>query len=184
MTEPELRAFVTGAVREGQKLDAKAYSRMTGIKASTLARWVAAEHFEMRAVRDGMAVEQLSGLADNARAALQVAKLEAVFLQVTKLALDAKVPAAQLKTIVTEANSAPSEAEALAVVARAREARSDDIRSIAAGFKSARRRGNRSALHIGGLLSFEVADLLDVSPDKRAEMFARMNDSETGSTVP
>src|ERR1700733_3218346 len=39
MTEEELRAFVTGAVEEGQVLDARAYSRMTGVKASTLARW-------------------------------------------------------------------------------------------------------------------------------------------------
>jgi hypothetical protein len=32
-----------------------------------------------------------------------------------------------------------------------------------------------SALHIGGLLRFEVDDLLDVSPDKQGEMFARMS---------
>ncbi len=32
-----------------------------------------------------------------------------------------------------------------------------------------------SALHIGGLLRFDVADLLDVPQDKRAEMFRRMS---------
>lgn len=175
MTDEEIRAFVTGAVEEGQVLDAKAYSRMTGIRASTLARWVAAKHFEMRAARDGMIIDQLKTLADGARAALNVARLEAVFVQVTALAVDARVPAGQLRTIITEANAAPSEAEALAVVARAREARSEDIRTIASGFRSAPRRSKGSALHIGGLLRFEVADLLDVSPDKQIEMFTRMS---------
>ena len=175
MTDEEIRAFVTGALQEGQVLDPKAYSRMTGIKASTLARWVAAKHFEMRAVRVGMAIDQFKDLSDSVRAALHVAKLEAVFVQVTALAVDARVPTAQLKTIITEANAAPSEADALAVVARAREARSDDIKTIAAGFKSARRKSKGSALHISGLLRFEVADLLDVSPDKQVEMFKRMS---------
>jgi ParB-like chromosome segregation protein Spo0J len=175
MTEEEIRAFVTGAVEEGKTLDAKAYSRMTGVKASTLTRWVAAKHFDMRAARDGIAIDQLVDLADSVRAALNVAKLEAVFLQATSLAVDARVPAAQLRTIVTEANAAPSEADALALVERARAARSEDIKTIASGFKRAPRRSKGSVLHIGGLLRFEVADLLDVSPDKQAEMFARMS---------
>lgn len=175
MTDEEIRAFVTSAVEEGQVLDAKAYSRMTGVKASRLARWVAAKHFDMRAARDGMTKEQLQDLVDSVRAALNVAKLEAVFLQVTVLAIDAKVPAAQLRTIITEANTAPSEAEALAVVARARAARSEDIKAIASGFKTAPRKSNGLALHIGGLLRFEVADLLDVAPDKQTEMFTRMS---------
>ena len=174
MTEEELRAFITGAVEEGQVLDAKAYSRITGVKASTLTRWVAAKHFDMRAGRDGLAIGQLKDLPDSVRAALNVAKLEAVFVQATALAVDAKVPTAQLRTIITEANGAPSEAEALAVVARARAARSEDIKTIASGFKSSRR-SKGSALHIGGLLRFEVADLLDVSPDKQAETYTRMS---------
>ena len=49
MTEGEIRAFVTNAVEEGQVLDPRAYSRMTGVKAATIARWVAAKHFEIRA---------------------------------------------------------------------------------------------------------------------------------------
>lgn len=175
MTEDEIRAFVTGAVEEGQVLDAKAYSRMTGVKASKLARWVTATHFEIRAVRDGIASNRVQELTDSVRVALNVAKLEAVFLHVTALALDARVPASQLKAIITEANAAPSEAEALAVVARAREARSEDIRSIAAGFKSSARRSRGSALHLSGLLRFEVSDLLDVAPDKQADAFARMS---------
>ena len=175
MTDEEIRAFVTGAVEEGQVLDPKVYARMTGVKASTLARWAAAKHFDMRAARDGLASDRLKDLADSVRAALNVARLKAVFRQVTSLAVDARVPATQLRTIITEANAAPSEAEALAVVARAREARSEDIRTIASGFKGAPRKSKSSAFHIGGLLRCEVADLLDVSPDKQAEMFTRMS---------
>jgi hypothetical protein len=113
-------------------------------------------------------------LADSVRAALNVAKLKEVFREVTALAVDARVPAVEIKSLVTEANAASSEADALRVVADARALRSDAIKSIAAGFKSARRKSAGSALHIGGLLRFEVADLLDVSPEKQADMFSRM----------
>lgn len=174
MTDEEIRAFVTGAIGEGQVLDVKAYARMTGVKPSKLSRWVSAKHFDTRAARAGLANNQLKYLADNIRAALNVTRLEAVFVQVTALAVDARVPAAQLRTIITEANAARSEVEALAVVARARAARSDDIRRIASGFKSVPRKSKGAALHISGLLRFEVADLLDVSADKQAEMFTRM----------
>jgi hypothetical protein len=174
MTDDEIRAFVTSAVEEGQVLDAKAYSRMTGVKSSTLARWVAVKHFDMRAVRHGITRDRFGTLPDSTQAALQVAKLSSVFEQVTALAIDARLPSAQLKAIITEANAGPS--ESLAIVARARADRSDDIRAIAAGFKSARRRRSAgSALHIGGLLRFDVADLLDVPPDKHAEMYTRMS---------
>ena len=175
MTEDEIHTFVTSAVEEGQVLDTKAYSRMTGVKASTLARWVAAKHFEMRATRDGVKADRFEGLSDSVRAALHVTKLRAVFLKVTALAIEARVPAVQLKVIIAEANAASSEAEALAVVARAHEVRSDEVKAIAAGFKSARRKSAGSALHIGGLLRFEVADLVDVSPDKQSDMFVRMS---------
>jgi hypothetical protein len=175
MTEEELRAFVTGAVDEGQVLDAKAYSRMTGIKASTLRRWVSAKHFDMRAGRDGLASDQFKDVSDSVRAALNVAKLEAVFMQAAALAVDAKVPITQLKAIITEANTAPSEAEALAVVRRARAARSDEIRAIASGFKNPPRKSKGSALFMGGLLRYEVADLLDVAPDRQTEVYIRMH---------
>lgn len=175
MTDEEIRAFITGAVEEGQVLDAKAYARMTGVKPSRLTRWVAAKHFDMRAARDGLASDQLKDLADSVRAALNVARLKAVFVQATALAVDARVPAAQLRTIITEANAASSEAEALAVVSRARAARSEDIRTIKSGFKRAPRKSKGAALHISGLLRFEVADLLDVSTDRQAEMFTRMS---------
>jgi ParB-like chromosome segregation protein Spo0J len=175
MTEDEIHAFVTSAVEERQVLDTKAYSRMTGVKASSLARWVAAKHFEMRAAREGITADQLEGLSDSVRAALHVVKLRAVFLEITALAIEARVPAAQLKAIIAEANAASSEAEALAVVAHAHEVRSDEVRANAAGFKGARRKSAGSALHIGGLLRFEVSDLLDVSPDKQSDMFMRMS---------
>lgn len=175
MTEDEIRAFVTSAVDEGQVLDAKAYARMTGIKSATLARWVAVKHFEVRAARHGLAVDRYAVLPDSTRAALQAVKLRSVFMEIAALALDARVPSSQLKTIVGEANAAPSEAEALTIVAQARTDRSENIRAIAAGFKGAHRRGLGPALHIGGLLRFEVADLLDVPDERQAEMFERMS---------
>ena len=52
MTEEELHAFVIGAVEQGQVLDPKACSRMTGVDAQPC-RWVAAKHFALRAVRSG-----------------------------------------------------------------------------------------------------------------------------------
>jgi hypothetical protein len=174
MTEDEIRSFVTSAIDDGQVLDTKVYSRITGIKASTLSRWISAKHFEIRAVRIGLEPEYFNLLAASVKAALNVAKLNEVFRQITALSVDAKVPAAQIKAIVTEANAASSEAEALAVVARARALRTEDIKAIAAGFKSPRRRSAGSALHIGGLLRFDVADLLDVSPERHAGMFSRM----------
>src|SRR5205085_5078456 len=45
MTDEEIRRFVAGSVREGHDLDTKSYARITGAKASTVARWVAAEKF-------------------------------------------------------------------------------------------------------------------------------------------
>ncbi|MGO9903561.1 MAG: hypothetical protein ACLP0J_28720 [Solirubrobacteraceae bacterium] len=61
-------------------------------------------------------------------------------------------PSRSSRRIITEANSSSSAADACEVVARARDARNDDIKAIAAGFKSAKRKGIGSALHIGGLL--------------------------------
>ncbi|MBJ7519099.1 MAG: ParB N-terminal domain-containing protein [Solirubrobacteraceae bacterium] len=175
MTTEELRTFVVGAVEEGQVLDANALARMTGVKASTLARWVAAKHFETRASREEIVPERFADLSDSSRAALQAAKLRSVFADATALAIDAKVPSTELKSIVAEANAASSEVEAQAVVTRAREARVDDIRAYASGFKGARRGGTSAALHIGGLLRFEVTDLLDVPPDRQGETFKRMS---------
>lgn len=175
MTEEEIRAFVTSAVDEGQVLDAKAYARMTGTRAAALNRWVAVKHFEMRAGRHAMTAEDYDCLPDSTRAALQVVKLSSVFVQLTALAIDARVPVAQLKPIIAEANAATSEVESLAIVAQARADWADEIKAIASGFKPARRRGLGSALHIGGLLRFGVDDLLDVPKEKRSETYKRMS---------
>ncbi|MBK5219187.1 MAG: ParB-like nuclease domain-containing protein [Thermoleophilia bacterium] len=174
MTEEDIHAFIDGAVEEGQVLDTRAYSRMTGVKPAKLSRWVAAKQFQMRALREGIGEEPVQGLSDSVRAALQVAKLRAVFCEATALAVEARVPAAQLNSIISDANSAPSEAEALAALACAREIRTDEVRRFAAGFKGTRRKGTGAALHIGGLLRFETSDLLDVSPEHQEEAFRRM----------
>lgn len=175
MTEAEIHAFAVSAVEEGRTIDAKAYARMTGVKPSKLTRWVNAKHFEMRASREGIAPERFACLSESARAALQVARLRAVFRDATDLAIDARVPAVQLNTLVAEANAAASEADALAVIARGRKARAEDIKAIRAGFRSSRRRGAGAAMHIGGLLRFDIADLLDVPPDRQADAFRRMS---------
>lgn len=174
MTEEEIHNFVVNAVQDGQILDTKAYARMTGTKASTLSRWVAAKHFQMRAARDGIRMGDVGTLSTSVQAALNVAKLKSVFAAVTAIAVDARVSATELKAIVTESNGATSEAEALAVVAAARATRADAIKTIAAGFKPSRRRSTGAALCIGGLLKFEVEDLLDVDIDRRPETFARL----------
>jgi hypothetical protein len=174
MTEEDIRAFVAAAVEDGQVLDVRAYSRMTGIKAARLSRWIAAKQFQMRALREGIGEERFGRLSASVQAALQTAKLRAVFREATVLAVDAGVPAAQLTRIVSEANAAPSESEALAVIERAREIRVEEIRKSASGFKKVRRKGTGAALHIGGLLRFETADLLDVSPEHQEETYRRM----------
>jgi hypothetical protein len=174
MTEDEIHAFVASAVQEGQLLDTKSYARMTGVKESTLSRWVAGKQFQMRAEREAIAAPRVAALSESVQAALHVAHLKSVFIDVTALAVAAKVPSAQLKKLITKANSAPSEAEALAVVAEEREARADDIKTIARGFKAAKRRSQRSAMHMAGLLKFDVEELLDVAPEKRHETFLRL----------
>jgi hypothetical protein len=175
MTEPELRAFVRGAVQEGQTLDAKAYARMTGVKASTLARWVGATQCRIRAAREGVAADRLDDMSDSVLAAIHVAKLRSVFVAIVELAADARMPASQIKTLVSDANGASSEEAALEIVNRAREARVDEIKAIAGGFRHAKRRSAGPALHIGGLLRFEVADLLDVPPEKHGETYQRLS---------
>jgi hypothetical protein len=174
MSEEDIRAFVAGAVEDGQTLDVKAYSRMTGVKASRLSRWIAAKQFELRARRAGISEEGVGALSDSVRAALQVARLRAVFGQATSLAVEARVSAAEINSIVREANAAPSEADALAVVTKARDLRTEEVRRYAVGFRGSRRRGARASLHIRSLLRFAVDDLLDVDPARQEETLARM----------
>jgi hypothetical protein len=174
MTEEEVRAYVLRATDMGQSLDPRSCSRITGVKPRTLARWLAAHEFDRRARDTGFAAADVGPLSDATKASLNVARLRPVFAAATALAIEANISAAQLKPIITEANAAESESDALRVIATARELRGEDIRALAAGFKKTRRRSAGSAQHIGGLLRFEVEDLLDVAPEKQTETFERL----------
>lgn len=175
MTDVEIRNFIVGAVQEGQHPEIKSLSRMTGVRENKIARWIAEAEFGARAKRDGFEDTLIQSLPSSTRAALQVTRLAPVFRALTLLAAESRMTAAQVKKIVAEVNGASSEADALAIVSAERELRSDDIRARAAGFKPmTERRSKGSAQHIGGLVRFEVEDLLDVAPEKQYETFLRV----------
>jgi hypothetical protein len=175
MTEEEIRRFIDGAVLEGQHADLRTLSRMTGVRDTKIARWVAETQYKARAEREGIAERHVNALAPSTRAALHATRLAAVFCSLTQLAAEARMPVAQVKKIVAQANAAPSEYEALAVVEAERDARADEIRAVASGFSPRdNRRSKGSAQHIGGLARFEVDDLLDVAPEKQFDTFQRM----------
>lgn len=175
MTEEEIRRFVDGAVREGQHADLRTLSRMTGVKDSKIARWVAETQFKARAERENIDDRHVSVLAPSTRAALHPARLAAVFRNATQLAADARMTVADVKKLVAQANAASSESEALAVVEAERELRADEIRAVASGFSPRDdRRSKGSAQHLGGLARFHVDDLLDVAPDKQFDTYNRM----------
>ena len=175
MEEKELRAFVQGAVVEGREPNIESFSRMTGVSARKLKQWVRIARFSKRALEEGVPDEKIVKLSDAVRAKLGVAKLRSVFQQVIELAIDADMPANDVGRLITEANRAPSEAESLAAVKRARDDRAERISDHAAGFKSAKRKGPQTRMHVAGLLRFEVDDLLDVDPEKRRETFDRLS---------
>jgi hypothetical protein len=175
MTEEEIRRFIDGAVLEGQHADLRTLSRMTGIRDTKIARWVAETQYKARAAREGIDERHVNALPPSTRAALHATRLAAVFCSLTQLAAEARMPVAQVKRIVAQANAAPSESEALAVVAAERDVRADEIRAVASGFSPRdNRRSKGSAQHIGGLARFEVDDLLDVAPEKQFDTFQRM----------
>jgi hypothetical protein len=174
MTEEELRGFVVGAVDEGQVLDTKAYARITGMKPATIARWVAARHFDLRAERQGLPAAEVVGLSTSKRAAIQAVSLQSVFRDVASLASAAKLPAAEVRRIVAKANAAGSESEAREIVAVERSACASRVRTLAAGFTPPKRRSNGAAFHIGGLLRFSVDDLLDVAPERQRDTLERL----------
>jgi len=175
MTEEEIRRFVDGAVLEGQHADLRTLSRMTGVRDTKIARWVAETQFKARAEREGVDERHVNALPPSTRAALHATRLAAVFCSLTQLAAEARLPAAQVKKLVAQANAASSEAEALAVVEAERDVHADEIRAVASGFSPRdNRRSKGSAQHIGGLARFEVEDLLDVAPEKQFDTFQRM----------
>jgi len=174
MTKDEIRKFITGAVQEGQHPEIKSLSRMTGVRETTIARWIAEAQFRTRASQSGITEQLIEVLPDSTRAALQMTRLAPVFEDLTQLAAETRMPAAQAKAIVAEVNGAASEAEALSIVAAQRESRAGELRAVASGFKPRERRSKGSAQHIGGLVKFEVDDLLDVAPEKQYETFLRV----------
>jgi ParB-like chromosome segregation protein Spo0J len=175
MTEEEIRRFVDGAVLEGQHADLRILSRMTGVRDTKIARWVAETQFTARAAREGVDERHVNALPASTRAALQATRLAAVFRAISQLAAEARIPAAQVKKIVAQANAASSELDAHAIVAAERSARADEIRAVGSGFSPRdNRRSKGSAQHIGGLVRFEVDDLLDVAPEKQFETFQRI----------
>jgi hypothetical protein len=175
MTEEEIRRFIDGAVLEGQHPDIRTLSRMTGIRDTKIARWIAETQFKARAEREGLDERHVNSLPPSTRAALHATRLAAVFRAATQLASEARMPAAEVKKVVAQANAASSESDALAIVDAERDARVDEIRSVASGFSPRdNRRSKGSAQHIGGLARFEVEDLLDVAPEKQFDTFQRM----------
>jgi hypothetical protein len=175
MTEEEIRKFVDGAVLEGEHADIRTLSRMTGINDTKIARWIAETQFKVRAAREGIEDRYVNVLPPSTRATLHAARLAAVFRAITQLAAEARMPASEVKKVVAQANAASSESDALTIVAAERDGRIEEIRAVGSGFSPRNnRRSNGSAQHIGGLVRFEVEDLLDVAPEKQFETFQRM----------
>jgi hypothetical protein len=176
MEEDEIRRFIEGAVHEGQHADLRSLSRMTGVRDTKIARWVAETQFKVRAAREDIAEQFVAALPPSTRAALQASRLASVFREITELAAESRMPAAEVKKLVAQTNAASSESDALAIVDAIRDARSDEIRAVASGFSPRdNRRSKGSAQHIGGLTRFEVEDLLDVAPEKQYETFQRIS---------
>jgi hypothetical protein len=175
MTEVEIRNFIRGAISEGQHPEVRTLARMTGVRELKIHRWIAETLFLNRARQAGITDLHLGVLPPSTRAALNSVRLDAVFKGLTMLAAEAKLSAAEVKRLVTQVNGASSEEEARHVVDVERNARADEIRAIAAGF-SPTRRSKGSAQHIGGLMRFEVEDLLDVAPEKQYETFTRLKE--------
>jgi hypothetical protein len=174
MTDDELHAFVVGVVQEGQTPDAKAYARMTGVRASTLSRWVAQANFERRARHCGIPEYQVDALSQSCQAVLNAVRLTPVLVDLTALAVAAKMSATDLRRVVAETNAAASESDALALVAGEREGRRDQIRALANGFAARLTHGSRATMHVAALLKIDPKDLVDVAPGKKVEVLERL----------
>jgi transposase-like protein len=174
MDDEELRAFVVSCVSENREPNIQAFARMTGVSKQTLKRWVRVAQFAKRAAEEGIPQERTAKLSDAVQAKLNVAKLRSVFQGVVELAIDAELPAKEVGAVITAANAAASEEESLAVVNQAREDRSERISTLAAGFKTTKRKGQQTRMHVAGLLRFEVDELLDVDPERRPETFENL----------
>jgi len=173
MTAAEIRAFVIGAIREGQKLNLRSCARMTGTKPGILNRWIRAEEGRAKIARAGL-LEQYALLPETLQAVLSLIRMQSVFVEATRLAIDAQLNATSTKGIVRDVNAATSEAEALLLIAEARDARAADIGTTASGFKPTRRRSLTAAPHLAALMRLEADDFVDVAPDKVPDAIARM----------
>jgi hypothetical protein len=163
MTSDEVRNFVVSCMRSGVVVEPTTCARITGIKASTIARWVTIEHCRVRATSQGLSTDAVS---DAALVAVASARLDRVFADLLIAATSGAGPASRLHAIALEANAAESEADAVAVVSNA-------IRTGGlATADASRHSGHRSARYVGGLLQFTVEDLLDVAPDRQRETYA------------
>ncbi|HWE58405.1 MAG TPA: hypothetical protein VG228_01820, partial [Solirubrobacteraceae bacterium] len=176
MTEVEIRNFIEAAIKAGQHPEVRALARMTGIRDLKISRWIAEVQFDERAIEAGISARHLAVLPPSTRASLNAVRMAAVFGALTLLAAEARIPAAEVKRLVTQVNGASSEEEAIEIVTNERENRADDIRSVASGFAPRELRSRGSAQHIGGLLRFDVESLLDVSSDKQPETYARLKE--------
>jgi hypothetical protein len=176
MTDDEIKRFIVGAVQEGEQPEIKSLARMTGVRESKIARWIAETKFRARAERAGLDRQLVEVLPESTRAALESTKLAPVFEKLTTLAAEARMPATDVKKIVSRVNNAPSQDEAMEIVDGERDARSDQLRAVASGFRPRTRRSAGSAQHIGALIKFEVDDLLDVDPEKQFETFVRLKE--------
>ena len=177
MTDQEIRNFIAGAISEGQHPEVRALARMTGVRELKINRWIAETQFIDRATQAGIADRYVSALPPSSRAALNAIRLSAVFNAVTVLAAEAKLPTSLIKRLVTQVNAASSEQEALKIVESERETHADEIRAVASGFSPRdNRRSKGSAQHIGGLMRFQIDDLLDVAPVKQYETFTRLKE--------
>jgi ParB-like chromosome segregation protein Spo0J len=172
----ELHAFVRSAVLEGETLDTKTCARITGVPRSRLERWKAQAQFEQRAKGIGMRDADVGLLPESVQAALNSIRLVPVLKEAVALAAAARMPASAVRSMVTRANAAASEAAALTIIAEERATRAADIRTIASGFVARRRVGHRSKMHIAALLKLSVDDLLEVPPDSREATIARLRD--------
>ena len=174
MTEDEIRTFIVDAVQGGQQPEIKSLARMTGMKESKIARWIADSKFATK-VRSAGIDDRLTGvLPESTRVALEGTHLAPVFENLTVLAAEARMPASEVKKLVQAVNAAPSQSDALAIVSAERDARADRIRAAAAGFRPTPRRSTGSAQHFGALLKFDVDDLLDVERERQYETFNRL----------
>jgi hypothetical protein len=175
LSSSDARRLLHRALREGRELTPETYAVAAGTRPSTVARWIAAERFSIRAERAEVEPAVVGALSDTVRVILQSASLDVVLRAAAELGVDAQVPASEMKKIVRDANRARSEEDALAVVARARADRAPEIRALVCGLKTPARRRLGSAGHVNALLKYSTNELLDVAPSQQSETYSSLS---------